>query len=199
MSNLELKKAIKTVSKEVQDVMLDPPPGIENVSQDDHDMLHVYFLLRGPRKTLFAGGMFMGEIVFPEQYPMKPPLIRLITPNGRFIPNERICASFTNYHPESWMSSWTLATLLVAFLSFFLEVNTHTTGSYIPRLSDSEIKGYVEKSREWNERQPLYQKHFGQYGAGDESYRKTLKRWALKHGVHWDIAKRTTFKVSCRR
>lgn len=50
---------------------------------------------------------------------MKPPYIIFFTPSGRFEVKEKICLSFTNYHPEYWQPAWTIQNILVALVSFF--------------------------------------------------------------------------------
>jgi ubiquitin-conjugating enzyme E2 J2 len=40
------------------------------------------------------------------------------TPNGRFQPNMRICTNFSDYHPELWIPSWTVSTIIVGLISF---------------------------------------------------------------------------------
>jgi ubiquitin-conjugating enzyme E2 J2 len=37
-----------------------------------------------PSKLLFLGGLYHGKLVFPSEFPFKPPSIYMITPNGRF-------------------------------------------------------------------------------------------------------------------
>jgi len=49
---------------------------------------------------------------------MKPPSIKVITPNGRFGENKLICTSFTNYHPETWQYTWNIEKMLLAMVSF---------------------------------------------------------------------------------
>ncbi|CAK5079567.1 unnamed protein product [Meloidogyne enterolobii] len=41
---------------------------------------------------------------------MKPPNLRLLTPNGRFETNKNICLSISGYHPETWLPSWSIRT-----------------------------------------------------------------------------------------
>lgn len=59
-----------------------------------------YFLIYNMEDYEF--GYYMGVILIPNDYPMKPVDIMFITPNGRFATNKKICLSFTSYHPESW-------------------------------------------------------------------------------------------------
>ncbi|BBH02857.1 ubiquitin-conjugating enzyme 32 [Prunus dulcis] len=42
------------------------------------------FAIRGPNGTEFEGGIYHGRIKIPEEYPDKPPIITLLTENGRF-------------------------------------------------------------------------------------------------------------------
>ena len=50
--------------------------------------------------TEYDGGVYHGKLVFPADYPFKPPSISLFTPNGRFATNTKLCLSMTDYHPE---------------------------------------------------------------------------------------------------
>jgi ubiquitin-conjugating enzyme E2 J1 len=61
-----------------------------------------HFTVRGPPETAFEGGFYHGRLSFPTEYPMKPPSIILLTPNGRFETNKKICLSISGYHPETW-------------------------------------------------------------------------------------------------
>ena len=61
------------------------------------------------------------------EYPFKPPAIMMLTPNGRFVTNTRICMSMSDYHPETWNPLWSVASILTGLLSFMLE-DTVTAG-----------------------------------------------------------------------
>lgn len=45
---------------------------------------------------------FLGRIIFPADYPFKPPNIYFLTPNGRFELGKKICLSITSFHQETW-------------------------------------------------------------------------------------------------
>jgi ubiquitin-conjugating enzyme E2 J2 len=49
-----------------------------------------------------VGGTYHGKLVFPSEYPYKPPSIMMLTPNGRFALNQRLCLSMSDFHPETW-------------------------------------------------------------------------------------------------
>ena len=61
------------------------------------------------------------------EYPFKPPAIMMLTLNGRFVTNTRICMSMSDYHPETWNPLWSVASILTGLLSFMLE-DTVTAG-----------------------------------------------------------------------
>jgi len=43
----------------------------------------------------------------------------MLTPNGRFELNTKICISFTNYHEESWQPAWGVRTAILGLQGFF--------------------------------------------------------------------------------
>ncbi|OMH81613.1 Ubiquitin-conjugating enzyme E2 J1 [Zancudomyces culisetae] len=77
-----------------------------------------HFTIRGPPGTPFSGGKYHGRIILPSEYPLKPPSVIFMTKNGRFETNKKICLSFTEYHPETWLPSWGIRTVLLAIISF---------------------------------------------------------------------------------
>ena len=70
----------------------------------------------------------MGKLNFPNEFPWKPPSIKMITESGRFSVNERICLSISDYHPESWNPIWTVSLIIVGLTSFFI-TDMNTVGS----------------------------------------------------------------------
>ena len=70
----------------------------------------------------------MGKLIFPNDYPWKPPGIMLITESGRFKVNNRICLSISDYHPESWNPVWPVQSIIIGLTSFFVSDMT-TVGS----------------------------------------------------------------------
>ncbi|XP_065652203.1 ubiquitin-conjugating enzyme E2 J1 isoform X3 [Hydra vulgaris] len=77
-----------------------------------------HFTIRGSPDTEFAGGHYHGKITLPPEYPMKPPSIILLTPNGRFELGKKICLSMSAHHPETWQPSWSIRTVLLALIGF---------------------------------------------------------------------------------
>ncbi|XWW96637.1 hypothetical protein V2A60_004614 [Cordyceps javanica] len=67
---------------------------------------------------LFFEGIYHGRIVLPPTYPLRPPMFRFNTPNGRFEANREICLSISGHHEETWQPAWGVRTALVALRSF---------------------------------------------------------------------------------
>uniref|UniRef100_A0A8C3QGB7 Ubiquitin conjugating enzyme E2 J2 n=1 Tax=Cyanoderma ruficeps TaxID=181631 RepID=A0A8C3QGB7_9PASS len=66
-------------------------------------------------------GYYHGKLIFPREFPFKPPSIYMITPNGRFKCNTRLCLSITDFHPDTWNPAWSVSTILTGLLSFMVE------------------------------------------------------------------------------
>lgn len=57
------------------------------------NMLEWHYCVSGPEQSPYFGGIYHGKLVFPAEFPFKPPSIYIITPNGRFKCNTRLCLS----------------------------------------------------------------------------------------------------------
>lgn len=90
--------------------------------QDETNKFIFYFLLKGDDdpKSDYRGGYYIGKIMLPSTYPDKAGDFMMLTPNGRFTPDTKICLSNSGYHPESWTPTWTIRSMLIGFLSIFL-------------------------------------------------------------------------------
>eukprot|EP00871_Galdieria_phlegrea_P000082 jgi/Galph1/1074/GphlegSOOS_G5742.1 len=85
----------------------------------EDDLFEWHFTIKGPIGTPFEGGLYHGKILLPSEYPLKPPAIILLTPNGRFEVGQRICLTISSYHEETWQPSWGISTILLALCSLF--------------------------------------------------------------------------------
>jgi len=92
------------------------------------NILEWHYVVRGPEKSPYEGGFYHGKLVFPREFPFKPPSIYMITPNGRFKVNTRLCLSISDFHPDTWNPAWSVSTILTGLLSFMLE-KSPTLGS----------------------------------------------------------------------
>lgn len=114
----------------------------------EDNLFEWHFTVRGPPGTEFENGIYHGRIILPKEYPMKPPDIILLTPNGRFETNKKICLSISGHHPESWQPSWSIRTALLALIAFMPTKTTGAIGSldYTPE----ERRMLARKSKDFN-------------------------------------------------
>ncbi|KAH8116251.1 UBC-like protein [Phellopilus nigrolimitatus] len=140
------KAAYKRLTKEYVVMQREPPPFVW-AAPDEKNILHWNFIIRGPPDSPYANGEYYGVVVFPAEYPFKPPGIKMLTPSGRFQPDKKICFSMSDFHPGSWNPAWSVATILTGLLSFMLS-DEMTTGSVTA--SNADKRAYAAKSHLWN-------------------------------------------------
>ncbi|XP_005104699.1 uncharacterized protein LOC101851521 [Aplysia californica] len=137
--------AVKRLMREAQE--LSEPTDQYFAQPLEDNLFEWHFTVRGPADSDFQSGIYHGRIILPVDYPMKPPSIIWLTPNGRFETNKKICLSISGHHPESWQPSWSIRTALLAIIGF---MPTHPGGAigsldYTPE----ERKTLAKKSRDW--------------------------------------------------
>lgn len=118
------KICTKRLMGDVKMLMKEPLEYIEAVP-DDKDMLTWYFLIKGPEFSDYNGGYYIGKIMHDPDYPFKPPNFMMLTPSGRFIPDNKICLSNSGYHKDEWSAMWNIKTILAGFLSIMLDDVEH--------------------------------------------------------------------------
>jgi len=136
------------------------PPPFVFASPDEKNILIWNYIIRGPPDSPYAGGEYYGALLFPSEYPFKPPGIKMYTPSGRFQPDKKICFSMSDFHPGTWNPAWSVATILTGLLSFMLS-DEMTTGSVTSADRDKRI--LAGRSHEWNRKQRKFIEAFPDY------------------------------------
>jgi len=153
------KAAAKRLAKEFVGMQKEPPPFVW-AAPDEKDILTWYFIVRGPPDSPYTGGEYLGVILFPSEYPFRPPGIKMLTPSGRFQPDRKICFSMSDFHPGTWNPAWSVATILTGLLSFML-ADEMTTGSITSTDRDKRI--LAERSHAWNLEHKKFKETFPDY------------------------------------
>ncbi|KAJ7208762.1 UBC-like protein [Mycena haematopus] len=153
------KAAYKRLTKEYVTMQKEPPPFVW-AAPDEKNILTWNFLIRGPSDSPFAGGEYHGVLLFPTEYPFKPPGIKMLTPSGRFHPDKKICFSMSDFHPGSWNPAWSVATILTGLLSFMLS-DEMTTGSVTS--TEAHKRAFAARSHAWNITQSRFREAFPEY------------------------------------
>lgn len=118
-----------------------------NAQPLEDNLFEWHFTVRGPADSEFDGGIYHGRIIMPADYPMKPPNIIFLTPNGRFETNKKICLSISGHHPETWQPSWSIRTALLAIIGFMPTPANGTIGSL--DYTASERASLAKKSQDY--------------------------------------------------
>lgn len=151
------RQSQRRLTKEYKAIQLTPPPYI-TAKPNDENILEWHYIITGPPNTPFEHGQYHGLLRFPQEYPFKPPSISMITPNGRFSCNTRLCLSMSDYHPDTWNPAWSVATILTGLLSFMTGEES-TTGSITT--SENVKRKLARDSKKWNVREnPRFVKQF---------------------------------------
>jgi ubiquitin-protein ligase len=91
--------------------------------QDIDNVKLFYFMLR-PLDEPYIGGLFMGKIELPADYPKTPGSFYMLTPSGRFNINAKICLTNSSYHKENWTPSWSIRNMIMGVASIFIADDT---------------------------------------------------------------------------
>lgn len=112
--------AVRRLRRDLENLQEAHNPQIA-VQPSGENLLEWHFVLHSlPADTPYHGGCYHGKILFPPEYPHAPPAILMVTPSGRLEIDCRLCLSMTDFHPESWNPAWSVETILVGLLSFFI-------------------------------------------------------------------------------
>ena len=100
-----------------------PPPAPPNpLTHTQDDIFQWFFAVRGATGSDFDGGIYIGRVVLPPEYPLRPPHFLLVTPSGRFETHTKICLSISQFHEADglWSPSWSIRTALTALIPFMV-------------------------------------------------------------------------------
>lgn len=143
--------ATKRIAGELKQFMNKLPEYISIYPNPDN-IMEIYFLMKGEKDSNYEGGEYLGKILYGPKYPFMPPNYNLLTPNGRFHLNKKICLSNSDYHNESWSpAGWNLLTILNAMYTLWhSKIASQTRGIGHLKISTAQIKKYALESKKFN-------------------------------------------------
>ena len=111
----------KRIKKELENLKTDPPVNCSAGPEDD-DIFKWTATLMGPSASPYQGGIFYLNIVFPQNYPFKPPKITFAT--KVYHPNINssggICLDILK---ENWSPALTISKVLISICSLLDDPN----------------------------------------------------------------------------
>lgn len=128
-------------------------PEYFDVLANPENILEIYFLMYGREGTPYEGGQYIGKIVHSPEYPRKAPDYYVLTPNGRFEINKKICLTNSSYHQSDWApAAWNLVSILEGFSSVWhSEIKEDKHGiSHIGSTPPEQIKKLAAQSVAFN-------------------------------------------------
>lgn len=143
--------AVRRLTKELKTLMEDPPVNI-GVRIIDENIYLWEAVIVGPRDTPFEGGKFYLNMMFPDDYPFKPPKVKFTT--RVYHPNisekGEICISILR---DRWSAALTARTILLSILSMFDDPNPDDPLDHdIATQYKNDKEEYEKTAREYTER-----------------------------------------------
>ncbi|KAI6194754.1 UBC core domain-containing protein [Aphelenchoides besseyi] len=152
--------AVKRLKKDYQKLIKDPVP-YAVAAPLQSDILEWHYCLIGCPDTPYDGGYYHGKLVFPADFPFRPPAIYMISPNGRFQTNTRLCLSISDFHPVGRKQIKIINPFVAGYLESIVDCfdyshreNAQTLGSI--NTSTQEKKMLARRSREFNLKDPVF-------------------------------------------
>lgn len=110
----------KRLHNELKDLKKNKTDFIQAI-QDETNKLIFYFCLKGDKTSDYNGGYYIGKIILPADYPNNPGDFMMLTPNGRFTIDHKICLSNTGYHRDTWNPLWSIRNILLGIYSIWMD------------------------------------------------------------------------------
>ncbi|GJJ11375.1 hypothetical protein Clacol_005607 [Clathrus columnatus] len=160
------KAATKRLSKEYATMQKEPPPFVWAVP-DEKNILTCFsgnYIIRGPPDSPYAGGEYHGVLLFPAEYPFKPPGIKSFASHLVLLALDVDSLwPFPTGQKNlllNWNPAWSVATILTGLLSFMLS-DEMTTGGLLSNPHDKRI--LASRSHAWNITQKRFKDAFPEY------------------------------------
>eukprot|EP00547_Thalassionema_nitzschioides_P007102 CAMPEP_0194208714 /NCGR_PEP_ID=MMETSP0156-20130528/7091_1 /TAXON_ID=33649 /ORGANISM="Thalassionema nitzschioides, Strain L26-B" /LENGTH=214 /DNA_ID=CAMNT_0038935741 /DNA_START=92 /DNA_END=732 /DNA_ORIENTATION=+ len=151
----------KRLQRELVTLQRDPIKNPKIIARPlENNILEWHYVIEGGDDTPYAGGYYHGKLIFPKEYPLKPPGVLICTPSGRFVTNRRLCLSMSDFHPETWNPMWSVGTVLIGLCSFMVDT-APTSGSIESSLAGK--RKLAKQSLDFNVRDPVFCKLFPEY------------------------------------
>jgi hypothetical protein len=84
----------------------------------------------------------------------------MITPQGRFKTDQKLCLSMSDFHPETWNPLWSVSAVLTGLLTFML-LDEDTVGSITT--TASEKRALSRASHTFNRKNKVFQEVFSEF------------------------------------
>lgn len=113
--------ALRRIQKELADLQKDPPSNCSAGPIGD-DMFKWEGVIMGPADCPYQGGVFKLQILFPVDYPFKPPNVQFLTKiyHPNINPTGLICLDILK---QQWSPALTISKVLLSITSLLTDPN----------------------------------------------------------------------------
>ena len=149
------------IMKEYQDLQKNQKENTVTVWMIDNDIHHWKGKIHGPIDTCYSGGVFIIDIVIPNDYPFKPPKMKFDTkiwhPNISSVTGA-ICLDILK---NEWTPALTIRTALISLQALMCEpVPDDPQDAVVAKEYLTDIKKFNEKAKQWVEEYANPEKNF---------------------------------------
>ena len=114
--------AFRRITKELEEINRNPPP-FSSAGPVDDDIFHFQATIMGPTDTPYAGGVFFLDVIYPIDYPFKPPKIKFTSKIYHCNINSENGAISLDILTDQWSPSLSISSLLVSITSLLSDPN----------------------------------------------------------------------------
>ncbi|PWN91770.1 UBC-like protein [Acaromyces ingoldii] len=147
-SHNKKSSAVKRILSEARELSDDASTEYTAAPLEDN-IFEWHYTLRGPSSSEFEDGIYHGRILLPAEYPFRPPNVMIMTPNGRWELNKKICLTFTGFHEEMWQPAWGIRTALLGVQAFMGARAEAAVGIGSLDYPPEERTKLARRSRDW--------------------------------------------------
>ncbi|KAF7811708.1 ubiquitin-conjugating enzyme E2 5B-like [Senna tora] len=143
--------ASKRIANELKNLQNDPPVSF-SAGPVGNDMFNWKATIMGPADSPYAGGVFQMSILFPPDYPFKPPKVSFLT--KVFHPNigssGKICLDILR---DMWSPALTVPKLLLSISSLLTDPNPDDPlAPVVARMYKNDKAKYERTARQWTQK-----------------------------------------------
>jgi len=129
------QQASLLLKKQLAELAKNPVEGFSAGLVDDYDIFKWELLIIGPPDTLYEGGFFKAHLIFPKEYPLRPPKMKFISDiwHPNIDKSGEVCISILHepgddkygYEKasERWLPVHTIETIVVSVISMLADPN----------------------------------------------------------------------------
>lgn len=111
------------LASDLRAIQADSPPGVSACPVSEADLFTWVASIVGPDESPFEGGIYQLRIMFPDQYPEKPPRVRFMTEmfHPNIFPDGNLCLDILQ---DQWNPIFSVSTILTSIQSLLTDPNS---------------------------------------------------------------------------